>query len=209
MNFDELVKANKLIKTTDIKGKKYVEVNERIKVFRILFPNGTISTEILSVENGVVIFKATAMDEEGHVLGVGHAYEKEDSSFINKTSYIENAETSAVGRALGMIGIGIDVSLASYEEVANAIENQKKKKDSGVKKENVKKEVNEEVVEDIADEFVEIIDHRKELRDFIISHDLKGSDMEKKIIKDCKLDKYSTDEDYAMALVYAKNLIGE
>jgi hypothetical protein len=57
-------------------------------------------------------------------LATGYAQEKESSSFINKTSYIENCETSAVGRALGFCGFGIDVSVASYEEVANAINNQ-------------------------------------------------------------------------------------
>ena len=56
-----------------------------------------------------------------HVLGSGIAYEKEGSTFINKTSYIENCETSAVGRALGMAGIGINTSVASAEEVQNAI----------------------------------------------------------------------------------------
>ena len=52
---------------------------------------------------------------------------KEDSNFINKTSYIENCETSAVGRALGIFGIGVDTSIASAEEVLNAINNQKDK----------------------------------------------------------------------------------
>ena len=52
------------------------------------------------------------------------AYEKENSTFINKTSYIENCETSALGRALGIAGFGIDTSVASAEEVQNAINNQ-------------------------------------------------------------------------------------
>ena len=65
----------------------------------------------------------------------GYAQEKESSSFINKTSFIENCETSAVGRALGMCGFGIDTSIASYEEVQNAINNQ------GDKKSNKTKEV--------------------------------------------------------------------
>ena len=128
MTYDELVKANSTIKTTDIKGKAYAEVNERIKAFRQLFPNGTIATEIVSCEGGVVIIKATATNEDGSILATGHAYEKENSTFINKTSYIENAETSAVGRCLGMIGIGIDTSVASYEEVANAVAQQEDKK---------------------------------------------------------------------------------
>lgn len=128
MTFNELQEANKLIKTIDVKGKDYAEVPQRIKAFRSLFPNGAIETSIISNDNQMVVMKATVRDEEGHVLGEGHAYEKESSSFINKTSYIENCETSAVGRALGMCGFGIDTSVASYEEVANAISNQDRMK---------------------------------------------------------------------------------
>lgn len=127
MNFDDIVKANDTIKTTDVKGKEYAEVNQRIKAFRSICPNGCIETCLVSNANGVCVFSAVVKDENGKVLGTGHAYEKENSSFINKTSYIENCETSAVGRALGMCGIGIDVSLASYEEVANAIKQQEEK----------------------------------------------------------------------------------
>lgn len=124
MEYKEIEKANSAILTTDIKGKDYAEVNQRIKAFRMVVPNGSIITEIVSLENGVCVMKATVLDDNGKPLGVGHAYEKEGSTFINKTSYIENCETSAVGRALGMCGFGIDTSVASYEEVANAIEQQ-------------------------------------------------------------------------------------
>ena len=127
IKFEDILKANELIKTVDVKGKDYAEVNQRIKAFRSLVPNGSIETEIISVENGVVIMKAVIRNEDGAILGVGHAYEKENSTFINKTSYIENCETSAVGRALGMCGFGIDTSVASYEEVANAMQNQVEK----------------------------------------------------------------------------------
>lgn len=129
MNFEQLAKANESIKTTDIKGKAYAEVNQRIKVFRMLFPDGFIRTEILSLADGICTMSATVGTYENgteHILGTGTAQEKESSSFINKTSYVENCETSAVGRALGMLGIGIDTSVASYEEVENAILNQKK-----------------------------------------------------------------------------------
>lgn len=124
ITFDDIQKANDTIKTTDIKGKDYAEVNQRIKAFRMVYPKGSILTEMLSNENGVCIFNATVYDEEQKVLGSGTAYEKENSTFINKTSYIENCETSAVGRALGMAGFGIDTSVASAEEVQNAIANQ-------------------------------------------------------------------------------------
>ena len=119
ITFNDIQKANEIIKTTDIKGKDYAEVNQRIKAFRMLFPLGTIKTELLNNENGICIFKATVTNNET-ILGTGTAYEKEGSSFINRTSYIENCETSAVGRALGMAGFGIDTSVASAEEMQNA-----------------------------------------------------------------------------------------
>lgn len=124
MKFEDLQKANETIKTLDVKGKEYAEVNQRIKVFRMLYPTGSIVTDMLSNENGICVFKAFIYDNEGKCLGTGTAYEKENSTFINKTSYIENCETSAVGRALAMCGIGIDTSIASAEEVQNAINNQ-------------------------------------------------------------------------------------
>ena len=121
---DEIKKANESLKATDIKGKGYIEVNQRIKAFRQVYPTGTITTEILSLENGVVMMKATVLDDNGETLATGLAYEKESSSFINKTSFIENCETSAIGRALGFCGFGIDSSVASAEEVENAMLNQ-------------------------------------------------------------------------------------
>lgn len=112
--------ANGMLSKLDIKGKDYIPVNERIKAFRYVYPRGQILTEIIGLENGICTMKASAYDDEGHLLGTGHAQEKETSSFINKTSFIENCETSAVGRCLGMLGIGLDNGFASYEEVANA-----------------------------------------------------------------------------------------
>lgn len=191
MTFDELMKVNSGMKVTDIKGKNYAEVNERIKGFRRLFPNGTISTEIVNLEDGVVVFKATALDEDGRILGVGHAYEKEGSTFINKTSYIENAETSAVGRALGMIGIGIDTSVASYEEVANAVKQQEESEKSGEKEGSGKKK------DDSG------IDYRTELRKFILEKKIDPNI----VVKGCGLNDKSTNDDYKMALIYAKNYV--
>lgn len=123
MTYEDLKRANDESKTTMVKDKPYIEVNERIKAFRKVFPMGFIKSEMLSNENGMCVFRAEVGIGET-VLGVGHAYEKETSSFINKTSYIENCQTSAVGRALGMAGFGIDTSVASAEEVQNAINNQ-------------------------------------------------------------------------------------
>jgi hypothetical protein len=112
------------LKSVNIKGKEYVEVNERVKYFRKNYVGWRLETELVSNEDGVCVFKAIIRDETGEIVSTGYAYERESSSFINKTSYIENCETSAVGRALGFLGIGIDTSIASSDEVTNAINNQ-------------------------------------------------------------------------------------
>ena len=112
------------LKTTNIKGKEYVEVNERVKYFRNRFPNYALTTELVSITDELCIFKASVLNADNRVVSTGTAYEKEGSSYINKTSYIENCETSAVGRALGFFGIGIDTSVASADEVLNAQLNQ-------------------------------------------------------------------------------------
>ena len=151
VTYEDIQKANEKIKTTDIKGKDYAEVNQRIKAFRMVYPGGTIETEMLGNESNdkgihVCIFKTYIYDNDT-LLATGTAYEKEDSTFINKTSYIENCETSSVGRALGMAGFGIDTSVASAEEVQNAIANQENKKAA----KNLKEELIEEELPRITD----------------------------------------------------------
>ena len=128
VTYGEIRAANEAITTTEIKGKEYAEVNQRIKAFRMVWPEGTIATEMLFNDNGLCIIQARVYNDENHLLCVGHAYEKEASSFINKTSYIENCETSAVGRALGMCGFGIDTSVCSADELQNAKLNQEAQK---------------------------------------------------------------------------------
>lgn len=132
MTYEELQAVNAAVKTVNIKGKEYVPVQERIMAFRKVYPEGFIITDLLSNENGICIIRAEvgkrAASGDIQILGTGIAYEKETSSYINKTSYIENCETSAVGRALGMAGFGIDASVASFEEVANAITQQEAQK---------------------------------------------------------------------------------
>lgn len=123
--FEDIKKANETIATTNIKGKEYAEVNQRIKAFRMVYPEGSIITELIELENGICTIRAIVKNGE-NTLGTGFAQEKESSSYINKTSYIENCETSAVGRALGMCGFGIDTSVCSAEELQNALNNQDK-----------------------------------------------------------------------------------
>lgn len=114
------------MKTVNIKGKEYVEVHERIAYLRKNYVDAQLITELVSNDNGVCVMKATLMLND-KIVSTGHAYEKEDSTYINKTSYIENCETSAVGRCLGNFGIGINSSIASADEVVNAITQQQQK----------------------------------------------------------------------------------
>ena len=130
MTFEELQKVNSQLTATDIKGKKYIPVNERVKAFRMLYPEGYIETELVKYDDAQIIMKATVYSGFDffagqppaltHKLATGYAKEVEGSTNINRTSAIENCETSAVGRALGFLGIGIDTSIASFEEVQNA-----------------------------------------------------------------------------------------
>ena len=111
-------------KTIDIKGKKYVQVNERVKEFHDDKRNFTektgrsiqIATEVLQHEPCVVI-RATVVTGFGTFTGISFA---NVNKAIEKTSPYEVAETSAVGRALGFAGYGIVDSIASADEIAKA-----------------------------------------------------------------------------------------
>lgn len=125
VNFADLQKVNEEIKTVGIHGKDYALVNERIIAFRKLYPQGYIHTHIIDKIDGECTFIAEVgyYDENGNLirLGTGTANENKNSSLINKTSYVENCETSAVGRALAMAGFGITGGVASADEVRQAI----------------------------------------------------------------------------------------
>ena len=118
--------SNYKFKTTNIRGKQYVEVNERIKFFRQEdeYKNWTISTEFTALDSEMCVCKCIIADPNQRVIATGHAHEERSASHINKTSYVENCETSAIGRALAMMGIGIDTSIASANEVTDAIAKQ-------------------------------------------------------------------------------------
>jgi hypothetical protein len=112
------------LKTVNIKGKEYVEVNERLIYFRKNFPNYSLTSEVLEKTDKSILILATISNDEGKVIATGMAEEVKGSTFINKTSYVENCETSAWGRALANFGIGLDTSVASADEVKNAVANQ-------------------------------------------------------------------------------------
>jgi hypothetical protein len=136
--------SNYKFKTTNIRGKQYVEVNERIKFFRQeeQYKNWSLITEFTVLDSEQCVCKASIADLEHRIISVGHAHEVQGSSNINKTSYVENCETSAIGRALAMLGIGIDTSIASANEVSDAI---------------AKQEASDEPVENIMDKAVAYI----------------------------------------------------
>ena len=135
ITFEDIKKANEIIKPISIERKdketgkkvikKYAEVNQRIKAFRIVYPMGTIETELLKDDDNICMFRANIYNGEV-LLATATAREEKTASFINKTNYVENCETSAVGRALGMCGFGIDASVASAEEIQNSIQKQEK-----------------------------------------------------------------------------------
>tara|TARA_Y100000114_G_scaffold110844_1_gene104509 strand:- start:11034 stop:11567 length:534 start_codon:yes stop_codon:yes gene_type:complete len=131
------------LKTINIKGKEYVEVNERLIYFRKNFPNFSLTSEVLEKTDKSILILATISNDEGKVIATGMAEEERGSTFINKTSYVENCETSAWGRALANFGIGLETSVASADEVQNAIAQQEEKP------KNILLDINEEKMEDV------------------------------------------------------------
>lgn len=118
-------------KAIDIKGKKYVLVSDRIIYFNEQYPGGSITTDLVSdSESDQIIIKATIyprgigkVETQGlpvEQMFTGYSQAIKGDGFINKTAALENAETSAVGRALAMMGIGVIDSVASVDEINKA-----------------------------------------------------------------------------------------
>ena len=122
-------------KTIKIHGKDYVEVSEKLKFFRETWPDWSLTSDIVELTEKRITIKSSIKNPEGRAIATGIAYETEGSTHINKTSFVENCETSANGRALGNFGIGIDSGIASADEVKNAIN-----QDLNLKKPAIKKE---------------------------------------------------------------------
>lgn len=110
-------------KAIDIKGKKYVLVADRILYFNAEYPNGRIKTYLKSKpEDERVVIKAIVTPDVDNAKRcfTGYSQALWGDGYINKTSAIENCETSAIGRALAMMGIGVIDSLASVDEINKA-----------------------------------------------------------------------------------------
>ena len=149
----------KKIKTTKIGKKEYVEVDERIRLFWELHPTWSIITEMIynCEENLVCIFKATIIDDnkEWRATGTAREFQADKKSMVNKTSHVENCETSAIGRALGVKGIITEYGIASADEVRNAIE-QEKSMDKEDTQDKVIKIVTDAAKEKVEDEKPEV-----------------------------------------------------
>lgn len=107
----------------NIHGREYKTVALRVSEFKDKYPDWSILTDLVSADSEVVVMKATIMDDVARVRGTGYAEEYRSSSKINRTSAMENAETSAIGRALAACGLA-GTEYASADEVANAISQQ-------------------------------------------------------------------------------------
>lgn len=119
-----------------IRGKEYVEVSERVQIFRRDYPAHRLDTSVLFKEPGYVMMKTVVSDPEGNIISTGIAEEVRGEPMlpngrenINYDNYVEIAETSSVGRALGFLGIGINGGIASADEVSNAVEKREARSD--------------------------------------------------------------------------------
>ena len=116
------------MKKIKIKGKDYVMAHERVKEFHNLYKNGSIKTELIEMTDRFITKTIITPDVDNpDRFFTGYAYEDIATNGVNSTSALENCETSSCARALGMLNIGIDTSIASYEEVSNAIKQQNNK----------------------------------------------------------------------------------
>ena len=134
------------MKKIKIKGNDYVMVHERVKEFHNLYPKGSIKTEIIELSDNRFITVTTATPDVSvpERCFTGVACEIIGDNNVNSTSALENCETSSVGRSLGLLNIGIDTSIASYEEVSNAIE-QSKPKPKSTKPKTTKSKENDDL----------------------------------------------------------------
>ena len=128
------------IPTVTIKGKQYAIVVERHKHLLERFPEARFNEEILHHDNDRVIVKVELYIGDT-IYSVGHAEEFRNSSYINKTSALENASTSALGRCLAAFGLS-GSEFASAEELVNALNNQGNNKQVSIN-DQIKKQTTE------------------------------------------------------------------
>jgi len=147
-----------------IHGREYETVALRVRKFRDAHPDWTLFTNIIERNEDGVVMCATIFDESGRIRATGHAEEQRKASQINRTSALENCETSAIGRCLAALGMG-GTEFATAEEVANAIHQQSK---SGIHKptDGAMDRVAAERQKVIVDTATQVVDALKDGREF-------------------------------------------
>jgi hypothetical protein len=150
-------------RVVDIKGRQYETVASRVERFRQDHADWTIETSIVALDADQVVMKAAILDAGGRLIATGHSQEFRASSQINRTSALENAETSAIGRALASFGIG-GSEFATANEVLNAIHQQGKSPVAAAMQEvQIEPEVMP-ILQELAAELVDLVEHQNEPR---------------------------------------------
>lgn len=100
----------------------YAPVADRIQLFYERYPKGRLVTELVSRHDGETVFRALAFRDDGdpHPAATGWAAERDDDGVVNAVACVENAETSAIGRALANLGFTASLRRPSREEMAKA-----------------------------------------------------------------------------------------
>lgn len=139
------------MKTIEYKGKAYITVNERLKEFRNTFKGYSLITEIIELGNDYATVKASVIDDKGTLRATGFAREVVAKSPTNKFAFLENCETSAIGRALGNFGIGIDTAVCTADELIMKLSQSGElaKDEIEVKEEVAPEETEEEIEQEV------------------------------------------------------------
>ena len=202
------------IKTTRIGKKDYVEVDERIRLFWELHPNWTILTEMIynCEENLVCIFKAKIIDENDVIKATGHAreFQADKKSMVNKTSHVENCETSAIGRALGIKGIITEYGIASANEVRNAKELEKELDKIQVEESKVEPEVepDPDPVQEPEEPAEELDENSKMLKN-ILGKSVEGDITSELISLNARAMKIKTEEEGSAVAAEYRKMVAE
>lgn len=178
------------MKTINIKGKEYVQVNERIKTFRSIpdYKGWALVTEIKELTNESCTIMAKVVDLNGFVHATGLAREVVAKSPINKFAFVENCETSAIGRALGNFGIGIDTAICSAEELIMKLAQEEKTPAQKASETRAKNKASKEEVEEGARKAIEYIRTKPDNSIEIYSDDWKKLDKMEKLLREWRSD---------------------
>ena len=124
--------SNKETGVVSIHGKDYKTVAKRVDEFRKQYESKmAIVTNLVAIDEKSVVMKAEILDENQRIIATGYAEENRQASQINRTSALENCETSAIGRALANFGLA-GGEYASADEVASAINQQEQSNKSRI-----------------------------------------------------------------------------